>query len=172
MTPSHRLTATFDRDTTPGQRELVRLHGPSTIFALGEPVRVVDWGTGKKGIFAPIPPLKRIEPCTHREGSSMEERVAVELDHLHYHAGHPMNDKVQIECSPAYWREFCMAQDIEHRVPSCDIYAPSRPVSFGSRRGDLQRAPVLGVPVVVVPDGGEAVLRPRWPETVRLVQGG
>lgn len=156
-------TAKFDRDTTPEQRELVSLHGPSAIFALGEPVAVADWRPDRQGVFAPSSPSKRIEPPTHREGSPMEERVAVELDHLHCHAGRPMQDRVQIECSPAYWREFCMAQDIEHRVPSCDIYAPSRQVSFGTRRGELQGPTFMGIPVVVVPDGGEAVLRPRWP---------
>lgn len=160
---TRKTTAKFDHDLPTVQRDLVRLHGSSSIFALGEPVTIFEWRPGRDGVFAPGNSPKRIEPCTHREGSPMEERVAVELDHLHCHAGRPMNDKVQIECSPACWREFCMAQDIEHRGPSCDIYAPARQVSFGSRRGDLQRATVLGIPVVVVPDGGEAVLRPRWP---------
>jgi len=89
----------------------------------------------------------------------MEMRVATELDHLHCHAHRPMQDKVQIECSPAYWREFCRLSDMNHRY----IYAPSKPVSFGDRRGELQGATFMGMPVVVVPDGGEAVLRPRWP---------
>ena len=130
-----------------------------SITAGGRVYRFADLRT----LMAKASPRRSGDELAGIAAATMEERVAVELDHLHCHAGHPMNDKVQIECSPAYWREFCMAYG---------IYAPSRPVSFDSRRGDLQRVPVLGIPVVVVPDGGEAVLRPRWPETVRLVQGG
>lgn len=110
-------TAKFDRDTTPDQRDLVSLNGNPSIFALGEPVTIVEWRPDRQGVFAPGNPSKRIEPCVHPDNSSMEMRVATELDYLHYHAGRPMQDKVQIECSPAYWREFCMA----HRAQSAKL---------------------------------------------------
>lgn len=158
----------FETDISPEQQELVKMHGWEIAFALGVPLHFKKWVTPGFGDGYAPPCWEKVEPYKLEDGASFEERVWGDLGHITYHARRDMSDKLQVECSLASWYETSyhgyMAGMIVPRQP--------RSVKFGSRTGWLQGETVMGIPIVVVPDGGKPVLRPRWPETIRLVQGG
>lgn len=160
----------FEADISPDQQELIKLHGWEVAFALGVPLTFEGWRVhiAEAARQDNVEPWKKVEPYKPEDGASFEERVWGDLDHMMRHTGRDMSDKLQVECSLASWHETSyhgyMAGMIVPRQP--------RSVKFGSRTGWLQGETVMRIPIVVVPDGGKPVLRPRWPETIRLVQGG
>jgi hypothetical protein len=168
---AHAVRVKFESAISPDQQELIKLHGWEVAFALGVPLTFEDWRVlPDRDAVRPDDAAhwKKAEPYKPEDGASFEERVWGGLDHMMYHTGRNMSDKVQVECSLASWHETSyhgyMAGMIVPRQP--------RSVKFGSRTGWLQGETLMGIPIVVVPDGGKPVLRPRWPETIRLVQGG
>lgn len=164
----------FETDIPLDQQELVRLHGWKVAFALGVPLTFEAWRSpmSKDGYVSwhekKSTCLKRVSPYRPEDGASFEERVWGGLDHIMHHLGEDVSDKLQVECSLASWHEACYHGCLTGWV----VPNPPRAVQFKDRRGWLQGETVGSIPVVVVSDVGKPVLRPRWPETIRLVQGG
>ena len=158
MNPPSAGAFRFAQDPTPDQRELVRLRHHAA-FALGVPFEgeiSYRGGDVKSKLFAPL---------QVREDWGFEESVWQQLRHI-YEQTPEAPCIVQAEVGSAEWRE-------ENRLAY--VAALSLPnwhrVSFGERTGYYVGKTVHGIPVVVVPDVDKVVLRPRWPETERLVQG-
>lgn len=161
----------FESNVSPDQHELIKLHGWEVAFALGVPLHFEKWVTPVFGDGYAPPRWEKVEPHKPEDGASFEERVWGDLDHMMCHTDRDMSDKLQVECSLASWRETLyrtyMAGPImpHHLFKGCAV-------KFGNRTGWLQDETVARIPIVVVSDGDKPVLRPRWPETIRLVQGG
>jgi hypothetical protein len=156
---------TFDRLLTNDESDLVTKLGWRSCLALGIPVTITsqdcleDDGERK---------TVKIEPINHADHFGFEERVAEELHHLMYHAGPEIINLVQVECGYESWREEDRRRMLHQR-----FQLPNwKPVSFNGRKGQYVGRTIRDIPIVILPDGGEPVLRPRWPETNRLAQGG
>lgn len=159
---THTTTLRFDRDLTADEQELMSLLGWKAGLALGVPV-TIEW---RHRPFEARQPVK-VEPWKHDDAAGFEERVALELNHIMRHGALAVADVVQVECGIEAWRE----EDRRREVWRFLLPMWKR-VVFGKRWGNFVGRTIHDIPVVVVPDGGKPVLRPRWPETNRLVQGG
>lgn len=151
----------FQEDTTPDQRELVNLLGTDAAFCLGIPfgAEMRDGNRVRTTHFTP----RKME-----DDWGFEQRVREQYADIHYRV--PRADRLlQAEVGFQEWREFDQSQLYMQASSS----GPPNwgPVSFSSRKGKYVGRTIMGIPVVVVPDVGKVVLRPRWPETDRLVQG-
>ena len=169
---THTTSLRFDRDLTLNEQEMVSLLGWQAGLALGVPVTITrrkgtedeDGHRTRGEASKPV----RVEPWRHHDTVEFEGRVAMELDHLMFHAGLELADVVQVECGIEAWRE-----EDRRRMLWQRFSLPNwKRVSFGGREGSYVGLTIRGIPIVVLPDGGKPVLRPRWPETNRLVQGG
>lgn len=170
---THKTSLHFDRDLTVDEQELVSLLGWEAGLALGVPVTIerqegTDDGWRRK-MQKPSKPVK-VEPWKHHhaDAAEFEGRVALELDHLMFYGGPRVADVVQVECGIKAWREE------DRRLMAWRRFSLPmwKRVVFWKRWGHFVGRTIRDIPVVVVPDGGKPVLRPRWPETNRLVQGG
>lgn len=158
---THTTTLRFDRDLTADEQELVSLLGWQAGLALGVPV-TIEWRPIAWEARQPV----KFEPFKHDDAAGFEERVAVEMDHLQFYTGLHSADVVQVECGRDEWRE-----EDRRRMAYQRFCLPDwKRVAFGERVGHYVGR-VRDIPLVVVPDGGKPVLRPRWPETNWLVTG-
>lgn len=145
---------TYDRNLSDDDLELVRILGWRSGLALGIPATITT----------PI----RFEPINHAESCGFEEMVANELHHLIYHAGPEVIKLVQVECGFESWRE----EDRKRMLHQRFSLPEWKKTYFKKRIGHYVGRTIYDIPVVVVRDNDKPVLRPRWPETNRLVQGG
>lgn len=157
----------FQETLTPDQRQLLKLHGVCAAFALGVPFSCTRASWDVQPDDDPEGRWERFtfKPLAIEDAWDFEESVWRQLDHIHNHVSDP-RDFLQAEVGYDEWR------DEDFRRMQLGRYNPPpwKRVSFGDRTGYFAGRTIFDIPVVVTRDVSKVVLRPRWPQTDRLVQ--